>query len=216
MTLKFHGFWSSAMAVGLVAGLSAQTPQTPARAQAGQTQGQSPTFRVQIDAVTMDVVVKDDQGRFVPDLKKDEFEIYEDGVKQEISSMTLSHGGRVSNLLEAPPPPPPEGIILPPVRKVQDTSGRIFLFFVDDLHLQFQNTGRVRELFKKIGKNLIHEGDLFGIVSSGPSSISIDMTSWNPAESERTMSTVYVDPSATIINLRPRRSPNRNRPETTS
>jgi len=59
---------------------------------------------------------------------------------------------------------------------VQDTSGRIFLFFVDDLHLQFQNTGRVRELFKKIGKNLIHEGDLFGIVSSGPSSISIDMT----------------------------------------
>jgi VWFA-related protein len=164
------------MAVGLVAGLSAQTPQTPARAQAGQTQGQSPTFRVQIDAVTMDVVVKDDQGRFVPDLKKDEFEIYEDGVKQEISSMTLSHGGRVSNLLEAPPPPPPEGIILPPVRKVQDTSGRIFLFFVDDLHLQFQNTGRVRELFKKIGKNLIHEGDLFGIVSSGPSSISIDMT----------------------------------------
>jgi VWFA-related protein len=34
----------------------------------------------------------------------------------------------------------------------------------------------VRELFKRIGRNLIHEGDLFGIVSSGPSSISIDMT----------------------------------------
>ena len=74
------------------------------------------------------------------------------------------------------PPPPPEGIILPPVRRVQDTSGRIFLFFVDDLHMQFQNTGRVRELFKKIGRTLLHEGDLFGIVSSGPSSISIDMT----------------------------------------
>ncbi|MGC4082762.1 MAG: hypothetical protein QM736_11775 [Vicinamibacterales bacterium] len=43
----------------------------------------------------------------------------------------------------------PKGSILPPVRKVQDTSGRIFLFFVDDLHMQFQNTGRVRELFKK-------------------------------------------------------------------
>jgi VWFA-related protein len=34
----------------------------------------------------------------------------------------------------------------------------------------------VRELFKKIQNNLIHEGDLFGIVSSGPSSISQDMT----------------------------------------
>lgn len=171
MTLKRHGFWSSSLVVLLAAGLSAQAPAGTAGAQQ-----QTPTFRVQIDAVTMDVIVKDDQGRFIPDLKKEEFEVYEDGVKQDISSMTLSHGGRVANLLEAPPPPPPEGIILPPVRKVQDTSGRIFLFFVDDLHLQFQNTGRVRELFKKIGKNLIHDGDLFGIVSSGPSSISIDMT----------------------------------------
>ena len=57
-----------------------------------------------------------------------------------------------------------------------DVSGRIFLFFVDDLHLQFHNTGRVRELFKKIAKNLVHDGDMFGIVSSGPSSIAIDMT----------------------------------------
>jgi len=173
MTLKLNGFWSSALVVLLAAGLSAQAPARPAPA---ADPNQTPNFRVQIDAVTMDVVVKDDQGRFIPDLKRDEFEIFEDGVKQDISSMTLSHGGRVANLLEAPPPPPPEGIILPPVRSVQDTSGRIFLFFVDDLHLQFQNTGRVRDLFKRIGRNLIHDGDLFGIVSSGPSSISIDMT----------------------------------------
>ena len=124
----------------------------------------------------MDVVVKDEQGRFVPDLRKEEFEVYEDGVKQDITSMTMSHGGRVTNVLEAAAPPPPEGIILPPIRRVTDTSGRIFLFFVDDLHLQFQNTARVRDLFKRVAKNLLHEGDLFGIVSSGPSSIAVDMT----------------------------------------
>ena len=146
MTLKLNGFWSSALAV-----VACRRPFGPdAGSAAPRTRPQPPTFRVQIDAVTMDVIVKDDQGRFVPDLKKDEFEIYEDGVKQDIASMTMSHGGRVTNVLEAPPPPPPEGIILPPARKVQDTSGRIFLFFVDDLHLQFQNSGRVRELFKKI------------------------------------------------------------------
>src|SRR3954466_7508485 len=171
MTLKFKGFWSTLLWVGLVGGLYAQAPAPPS-----QQNPQSPTFRVQIDAVTMDVIVKDDQGRFSADLKKDEFEIYEDGVKQEIASMTMSHGGRVTNVLEAAPPAPPEGIILPPVRHVTDTSGRIFLFFVDDLHLQFQSSGRVRELFKKISRNLIHDGDLFGIVSSGPSSIAIDMT----------------------------------------
>src|SRR5262249_56023336 len=75
-----------------------------------------------------------------------------------------------------PPPPPPEGIILPRTRPRNDTSGRIFLFFVDDLHLQFHNTGRVRDLFRRISKELVHEGDLFGIVSSGPSSIAVDMT----------------------------------------
>ena len=183
MTLKLNGFWSSVLWIAAVSGVAAQTPSQSAGTQkpAGQpaaTQAvqQSPTFKVQIDAVSMDVIVKDDQGRFIPDLKKDEFEIYEDGVKQEIASMTMSHGGRVTNVLEAPPAAPPEGIILPPTRRVVDTSGRVFLFFVDDLHMQFQNSGRVRELFKKIQNNLIHEGDLFGIVSSGPSSIAQDMT----------------------------------------
>jgi VWFA-related protein len=183
MTVKLKGFWSSALWLTLVSGLAAQTPAqsaSPAKpgGQSGsaQTAQQGPTFRVQIDAVSMDVIVKDDQGRFLPDLKKDEFEIYEDGVKQDIASMTMSHGGRVTNVLEAPPAAPPEGIILPPTRRVVDTSGRVFLFFVDDLHMQFQNSGRVRELFKKIANNLIHEGDLFGIVSSGPSSIAQDMT----------------------------------------
>ena len=41
------------------------------------------------------------EGRFIPDLTKDEFEVYEDGVKQDIASMTMSHGGRVTNVLEA-------------------------------------------------------------------------------------------------------------------
>jgi VWFA-related protein len=172
MFLKHRGFWSTVGCSILAVGLSAQAP-TPARPASPQ---ESPVFRVTIDAVTTDVIVKDDRGVFVSDLSKDEFEIYEDGIKQEIASMTMSHGGRVTNVLEAPPPPPPEGILLPPMRKVNDTSGRIFLFFVDDLHLQFQSSGRVRDLFKRISKNLLHEGDLFGIVSSGPSSIAIDMT----------------------------------------
>ena len=90
--------------------------------------------------------------------------------------MTVVTGGRVNNVLAPPPPPPPEGIILPPSKPRNDVSGRIFLFFVDDLHLQFHNTGRIRELFKKISKELVHDGDMFGIVSSGPSSLAIDMT----------------------------------------
>jgi len=168
-----NGFGTTTLLVALTAGLSAQTPAPPSSAAEAQ---EKPTFKVQVDLVTSDIIVRDEKGNFIPDLKRDEFEIYEDGVKQDISSMTVVTGGRVTNVLAPPPPPPPEGIILPPSRPKTDVSGRIFLFFVDDLHLQFHNTGRVRELFKKISKELVHDGDMFGIVSSGPSSIAIDMT----------------------------------------
>ena len=178
MSLKMNGFWSTALLVVLAAGLSAQTPaQPPAQPPASATSTQQkPTFRIQVDLVTNDIVVRDEKGNFIPDLKKDEFEVYEDGVKQDLTSMTVVTGGRVTNVLAPPPPPPPEGIILPPSRPKTDVSGRIFLFFVDDLHLQFHNTGRVRDLFKRISKELVHDGDMFGIVSSGPSSIAVDMT----------------------------------------
>ena len=174
MGLKMKGFWPAGVLVVLATGLLlAQAPAPNAPAAKPQ---ENPTFRLQVDLVTNDIVVRDERGNFVSDLKQGEFEIYEDGVKQDIASMTVVTGGKVNNLLAPPPPPPPEGIILPPTKPRNDVSGRIFLFFVDDLHLQFHNTGRVRELFKRISKELVHDGDMFGIVSSGPSSIAVDMT----------------------------------------
>ena len=140
-----------------------------------ETQNQTPTYRTGVDVVTMDVIARDNDGQFVSDLKKEDFEILEDDVKQELVTFTLVHGGRVFNVAAPPPPPPQEGIILPTARPSNDAAGRIMLFFVDDLHLDFRNTGRIRELFKKIKLNLLHEGDMWGAVSTGPSSIQIDV-----------------------------------------
>jgi VWFA-related protein len=177
--MKFHGFLAAALGAALVATPSAQAPKPatpPAPAQPGQATQPNPTFRVRVDLVTNDIVVRDEKGNFVPDLRPEDIEVYEDGIKQELTSMTVVTGGRVYNPMSAPVAAAPEGIILPQKRTVADVSGRIFLFFVDDQHLQFGNTSRVRELFKKIAKELVHDGDLFGIVSSGPSSIQVDMT----------------------------------------
>ncbi len=161
-------------------GVQPQAPATPAAAgeaqQAAAQSPQQPTFRMAIDLVRTDVIVRDNRDQFVADLKPEEFEIYEDGVKQEIVSMNVIHGGRTYSALTLAPPPPQEGMILPPPRPTNDAAGRIFILFVDDLHMSFANTGRIRQLFKKIKEELIHEGDLFGIVSTGPSSISIDLT----------------------------------------
>ncbi len=175
------------MAVALLgAVLGAQAPQ-PAQAPPAKPEGQAqqpspaPTrsdqvFRARADLVTTDVIVRDSTGSFVADLKKEDFEVFEDEVKQDLVSFMLSHGGRIFNVAEPPPQVAEEGIILPASRPTNDAAGRIFLVFVDDLHLDFRNTPRIRELFKKIAKELIHEGDMFGIVSTGPSSLAIDMT----------------------------------------
>jgi len=161
------------------------TPSKPATAQqpapdkpviAPPTQGG--VIRRSFDIVSTDVIVRDNknQGQFIANLNKGDFEVYEDGIKQDLVSFILTHGGRVYN--DAPPPAAPvmEGIILPPSRPTNDAAGRIWLIFVDDLHLDFPNTGRIKDLFKKISNELVHEGDMFGIVSTGPSSLAIDLT----------------------------------------
>jgi len=152
---------------------ASQTPGAPASPAAGQERPAD--FATRVDLVTTDVIARDNQGLFVADLKKDEFEVFEDGVAQSVISFTLVHGGRVFNVAAPPPPAPQEGIILPPSRPAADAAGRILLFVVDDLHLDFRNTGRLRQLFQKIRTTLLHDGDMWGMVSTGPSSIAIDV-----------------------------------------
>lgn len=153
---------------GVVSGQ--QPPDVPVPTQ------QKPTFSVEVNLVTTDVIARNDAGQFVADLEKQDFTVLEDGVPQELVSLVLVHGGRVFNRQLPPPPPTPEGIILPAARPTNDSAGRIFILFVDDLHLDFRNTPRIKDLFRKISTNLIHDGDMFGIVSTGPSSLAIDLT----------------------------------------
>ena len=168
----------AASSIGAGQAPSAQPPAPAAQPPAAQppAPAQKEVIRRSVDLVTSDVIVRDDKGQFNPNLTKKDFEVYEDGVKQDLVTFVLTHGGRVFVNDVQTAPPVQEGILLPPPRPPADSSGRIFLIFVDDLHLDFRNTGRIRDLFKKISKELIHEGDMFGIVSSGPSSIAQDMT----------------------------------------
>lgn len=162
--------WIVAGLLALLADTHAQQPAIP------QAPGPTPTFRTSVDLVSSDVIVRNRRGVFQSDLSKDDFELYEDGVKQDLNSFVLVHGGRAYTTQVAAPTPVREGIILPPTRPTNDAAGRIIVFVVDDLHLEFRDTPRIRDLFKKMGQQLVHEGDLFGIVSTGTSSISIDLT----------------------------------------
>ena len=139
---------------------------------------QPPTFRAAVTHVTTDVIPRDEKGRFIPDLTKDNFIILEDGVRQSVDSFALVHGGRTFNTIEAPPVAAPEGIVLPtaPRRQIGDSTGRVLLIFVNDLQFEPEYSPHVRRLVTTIAKTLLHEGDLVAMLSSGPSSIEIGLT----------------------------------------
>ncbi len=144
-------------------GVAAQAPQ--------------PTFRSGVALVSTDVIPRDPNGRFVSDLTKQDFTVLEDGVPQSIVSFALVHGGRTFTSLDAAPAAVPEGIVLPAApRRPADVAGRVLLIVVDDLHFEAEYTPHVRRLIETLTANLLHEGDMAAMVSTGPSAIEIGLT----------------------------------------
>lgn len=163
-----------ALGAGLVVSAHAQTASQPVTADAPDPDG-VPTFRSGTTLVRTDVIVRDKDGVFIPDLQPGDFIVEEDGIPQEVASLVLVHGGRVYNQL-TPAPAVQEGIILPTGRSENTTAGRIFIFFVDELHLEPNSTPRVRHFLKEVGKALVHEGDLFGVITNGPTRVMVNLT----------------------------------------
>jgi VWFA-related protein len=62
------------------------------------------------------------------------------------------------------------------VAQVRDPTGIAWLIFVDDLHVDFRNTGHLRKLLKSISTDVIRYDDIVAVRSSGPPRLSIDVT----------------------------------------
>jgi VWFA-related protein len=141
------------------------------------TAQEQPTFRSGVTLVSTDVIPRDSSGRFISDLTRENFTVLEDGVQQTLASFALVHGGRTFTAMEAPRAEVPEGIVLPQARRpVANVAGRVVVIIVDDLHFEPEYTPHVRRLIDTLVTNLLHDGDMAAIVSSGPSSIEIGLT----------------------------------------
>jgi VWFA-related protein len=157
--------------VQVPAGAAAAADTAPAQQQ------QLPVFRGAAELVTTDVIVRDAKSdQFIADLKPGTFDVFEDGKKQDLASMVSDSRWPRLQHARAAARTGPGGNHPPVARPTNDAAGRVFLLFVDDLHMDFQQTPRIRDLFRKMLKNLIHDGDMWGMVSTGTSSISIDLT----------------------------------------
>ena len=173
MQIQARRTWTSRIVipaiVAAVTALSAQTAsQNPQRPQ------NPPVFTTTAELIRTEVRVRDKDGKFIPNLTPKDFEVFEDGVPQRISGFDAVIGGRhLPSTVAAPDAPKPrrEGLILPPSAPPPDVSGRVFIIFVDDFHVQPGDTPRLKDALKQVRDVLIHENDMVGFVSSGYSAI---------------------------------------------
>lgn len=171
------GLAAAVMAVVLLAAPAAAQPQTQLIRPTDRppaTGNPAPTFRSGVTLVTMVVVPRDRNGLFLADLTAREFVVVDEGEVREVASLVRVQSGRVSEQL-APALRSQGGILLPPPPPA-DLTGRLFIVLVDDLHIPAVLTARARTAFAEMADNLIHEGDQFAVVSTGPSSIALGVT----------------------------------------
>ena len=131
--------------VGVVVLLSAGGLSVSAQAPQPQTPPPGPpavTFQVEVNFVDVDAVVTDQQGNFVSDLKKEDFEVFEDGKPQKIDTFSLveiplERQDRF-RFIDRP--------ITADVRSNRRPfDGRLYVIVLDDLDVSPIRTGMVRE-----------------------------------------------------------------------
>lgn len=126
--------------------------------------------RISVTLVQVDVAVTDRKGQPVTDLKPEDFEVYEDGRRRQITNFSyVSPNPSVTAVTPAAPikptdknaPPPP------PVRLRPDQVHRTMALVVDDLTLTLESTPYVRQALKKFVDEQIQPGDLVAIIRTG-------------------------------------------------
>lgn len=142
--------------------ISAQIPQsTP-------VSKEDDIVKISTTLIQVDATVTDKKGNVVLNLKPEDFEIYENGKKQQISAFSIINSAHKSSTdVPTPDIQPRNSIILPPTDPQTDQIRRSYAIVVDDLGLTFSSIFYVKEALKRFIKNQMLEGDLVAIVRTG-------------------------------------------------
>jgi VWFA-related protein len=145
-------------------GIAAQTRQQ------STSQDDDEVIRVNAEIVQTDVTVVDKRGRFVEDLKPEQFELKVDGRVVPLSFFErVSAGGadEESKLNAA------RGLKTTTNARARETArqtiegrGRVIFFFVDDLHLAADSLSRTRKSLLKFIDEQMASGDVVGVAST--------------------------------------------------
>jgi VWFA-related protein len=156
-------FVTLAAAAVTIGGLSAVASAKAEQAQPQQPQQPPITFRAEINYVEVDARVLDQQGKFVVDLKPEDFQVFEDGKPQKVSAFSLVNIPleRVERPLFASKP------VESDVRNnMQAADGRIYVIMLDDLHTAALRSQRVKLAARQFIERYVGANDLAAVVAT--------------------------------------------------
>ena len=87
------GLIRAATAAALLSALAPVAPARDAPARDASVDAKRPTFRADTALVVLDLVVRDKKGQPIRDLRPDEVQIYEDGVRRDVAGLSAGRDG---------------------------------------------------------------------------------------------------------------------------
>ena len=166
------GTKTSPVALSFALLLSTQLDGRQSTMAAPQEQREAPRFRVGVDAVRIDAVVTDRDGRIVSDLTADDFEVRQDGKRQ-----TVTFAQFMPVLISATKPP--SGTIsssradvtaVPSSAPKRADIQRTLALVVDDLGLSVESLQNTRRALHEFVDRALQPTDLVALVRTGGSS----------------------------------------------
>jgi VWFA-related protein len=125
-------------------------------------------IKISTALVQIDATVTDKSGNIITDLKPEDFEIYANGKKQEITNFSLVNGQKISKWIsagkssgKAASPATP----LPPITRPEQVR-RTIAIVVDDLGLSAETLTFTKYAVKKYINDQIQPGDMVAVIST--------------------------------------------------
>jgi len=133
----------------------------------GEAQSRTPTIELNVSRILVPVVVRDKLGRAVGDLKKEDFQVFDEGQLRPVSAFAEERRGSVEDHAAIGPEQGQQ-----PVRQDNAVSQssilpeRITVFLFDDLHLSFDDTALSTKAASGALEGVLSGPDMAAVVST--------------------------------------------------
>jgi VWFA-related protein len=158
--------WIVFLAMALAAG--AQVGSAPKL----DSKDQPLVFKSKVNLIVAPVVVRDKKGNVIATLHREDFQLFDNGKPQVISSFSVE-------TVAAKPPPPSPPVGRTKAAQAAEISAaapdRFIGFYIDDVHLEFADLSRARTQLQKLISTRLKPGDRAAILTTSGQTV-VDFT----------------------------------------